>query len=77
MASRLLSREDVRLFLAKAASGSVGQAARSLHLGRATVSRRPAGMAHSLNKPRGRRRMQGRDVTGSGQRQPSAMSSRA
>lgn len=70
MASRPLSRKDVRLFLVEAASGSVSQAARKLHLGRATVS-------HCLAEPRVPRHAQGAEVTTSSQRLPSATSRRA
>ncbi|MEO3712015.1 LysR family transcriptional regulator [Roseateles flavus] len=68
MPSRPLSWDDVRLFLAVAEGGSVSQAARSLQLGQATVSRRLADMELSVGEPLVTRRAQGCELTAAGER---------
>ena len=68
MAYRPLSWDDVRLFLAVAEGGSVSQAARSLQLGQATVSRRLADMEHSVGEALVKRHAQGCELTAAGLR---------
>lgn len=50
MASRLLSWEDVRLFLAMAEDGGASQASRSLQPGQPSCRHRLGGMKHGVSE---------------------------